>query len=596
MEHLKSALLVALILLIPAVCFCAEQTEPAVTIGHKDYLDSKSLGEKREIYVYIPDVPQGVKVPVLVALDGEYSFLQAAVITRHLTSAGRLPPMAIVGVVNKNRGRDMNPGFEGSELATNDASAHFLSFLCDELVPYLEQKYPVSGHRTLLGGSQAGLFMMYAFARRPEVFQADVFISPAAGDERIQAFFARALSRPGLGSRFLFVSMGDEEADIALGATRLAKTIEENAPPAVTFRYEYFAGETHLSGGMRAMYRALDLLGQPDPVLQNGAARYLTEKQRRERAWLRRFGSAYMAPGTLEASPLSAARPLLDRLSESGREGLPAFWASLRGEYAPYFRFEPVDLRNLLNYLEATGRKEDAEALRSLLDFPPDAKGEALNNYGSSVDLKAGLAAHIVTDGTPRDLVSPATQFKVQGAVPASDRHGKANRAWSFDGKGSFISATGNTALQTAGSLTVSTWIRPRVQSAYAAWISQPRGTGWGSKWRVGFGASPASQWGPTILTSRWTDFWTNGNSIPVDKWVHVVSVFDQTLGTLRLYQDGKLVKEFYGLAQWAASTGPLLLGVQRDDGIFFNGDVGEVRIYNRTLNAAEVASLYAAE
>lgn len=187
MKELKSALLVALILLIPAVCFSAEQPEPAVTIGHKDYLDSKSLGEKREIYVYIPDVTQGVKVPVLVALDGEYSFLQAATITRHLTSAGRLPPMAIVGVVNKNRGRDMNPGFEGSELATNDASAHFLSFLCDELVPYLEQKYPLSGHRTLVGGSQAGLFMMYAFARRPEVFQADVFISLAAGDERIQA-------------------------------------------------------------------------------------------------------------------------------------------------------------------------------------------------------------------------------------------------------------------------------------------------------------------------------------------------------------------------------------------------------------------------
>lgn len=112
----------------------------------------------------------------------------------------------------------------------------------------------------------------------------------------------------------------------------------------------------------------------------------------------------------------------------------------------------------------------------------------------------------------------------------------------------------------------------------------------------MGFGASPASQWGPTILTSRWADYWTNGNSIPVDIWVHVVSVFDQTLGTLKLYQDGKLVKEFYGLAQWAASTGTLLLGVQRDDGIFFNGDVGEIRIYNRTLNDAEVARLFNAE
>jgi hypothetical protein len=35
-----------------------------------------------------------------------------------------------------------------------------------------------------------------------------------------------------------------------------------------------------------------------------------------------------------------------------------------------------------------------------------------------------------------------------------------------------------------------------------------------------------------------------------------------------------------------------LLIGAQRDDGLFFDGDVGEVRVYRRALNSAEVAAL----
>ncbi len=597
MSNLKTVLFVLLSLIVLGSCICAAQSEPAVVIGHKDYVDSKILGEKRPIMVQMPDVPQGNKVPVLVMLDAEYSFQQATTIAKHLTSAGRLPPMAIVGVVNTNRGRDMNPGFEGNELASHDATARFLNFLCDELLPYLEQKYSISGYRTIFGGSQAGLFLTYALAKRPEAFQGYVIVSPASGDDRLQLHVARALSKPGFAPHFLFVSMGDEEAAIALGATRLAKTIEESAQPTLSFHYEYFPGETHLSGGLKAMYRGLELLGEADPIDPNGAAKYLTEKQRRERAWTRRFGNSYMPPNALGAPPLSAARPLLDSLAGSGKAELPGLWASLRGQYAPYFRFDPLDLKNLLAYLEASGRKDDAAALLGLPGFPSEVKkDDALNNYGSAIDLKAGLAAHIVMDGGLRDLAAPEAQFKAQGAVPTTDRHGKENKAYTFDGKASFISETGNAALQASGSLTVSTWIRPRVPTAYAGWISQPRGAGWGSKWRLGFGASPDSQWGATILVARWTDCWTNGNGIPANTWVHVVSVFDQMLGTLRLYQDGKFVKEFYGIPNWAASAGPLLIGVQRDDGIFFNGDVGEIRIYNRTLNDAEVARLYQAE
>jgi hypothetical protein len=46
------------------------------------------------------------------------------------------------------------------------------------------------------------------------------------------------------------------------------------------------------------------------------------------------------------------------------------------------------------------------------------------------------------------------------------------------------------------------------------------------------------------------------------------------------------------GLAACGSSPGPLLIGAQRDDGIFFNGDGGEMRVYRRVLNGAEVTAL----
>jgi hypothetical protein len=63
-------------------------------------------------------------------------------------------------------------------------------------------------------------------------------------------------------------------------------------------------------------------------------------------------------------------------------------------------------------------------------------------------------------------------------------------------------------------------------------------------------------------------------------------------MGELHIYQDGREVQSFTGLVPWCASQGPLLIGAQRDDGLYFDGDVGEVRVYRRVLNAAEVAAL----
>jgi len=572
---------------------------PAFTVGVRESLDSKILGERREVLVSVPPaIPPGVRLPLLVALDGDANFGLLVTVTERLRWSGRLPPVVVAGVVNTNRGRDMLPGFEGDEFARADSAGRFLTFLAEELPSFLAERYPVGGYRILVGHSNAGAFVLQALARRPDAFQAYLAASPSSGDDRLQRLLARRFSRPGLGSRFVFLSVGDEEADIALGAMRFAKTIEGNLPGSVEYHYAYFPGENHASVVLPAFHRGLQLLGAPEPRATEGPARYLSEGQRRERTWIRRFGAGYGA-GTAWGVPIplvSAARPLMDQLLSGGPDGLSALWKELREDYADVFRFDAVDLQNLLAYLDASGRSDDAAALRALPGLVADVPGAALNNYGKSVDLGAGLAVHVVMDGGLRDLVHPATRINVKGAVACADRQGREGGAYSFDGKASFIEITGSPGLEADGSLTVSAWIRPRTPAAYSAWVSQARSVGWGSKWRLGFGTGGAEQWGASTLTSRWTDYWTKRAAVPVGEWVHTAAVFDQTVGTITLYLDGQPVEELWGLTPWSASTGPLLIGAQRDDGLFFDGDVGEVRVYNRTLSAAEIAALYASK
>jgi len=576
---------VAALMILTAASATLISQESAVTLGKRESIQSKILGEKRDILVSVPKQTKP-DMPLLVVLDGEWTFSNAVVVVNHLTGNGRLPPMVVAGVVNTNRGRDLMPAFEGSEFA-NGPSDKFLSFIADELIPQLTSEYSLGKYHILLGHSNAGMFSLYTFIRRPEVFQANLAISPSYGlDDRFIALLGRAIAKPAPKPRFVFIGAGgDEEADISVGALRFAKTFEGSPNADIDWHYEVFPGETHGTVGLRAFYRGLELLADPDPHVSYGPGRYLTEAQRRRHAWVRRFGSAYSDD---KLPQYSSARPIIDALS-SGNTDIAAFWTGLQSNYGEDFRFEPVERQNLMAWLEAAGRKQEAARLRAIPQFASDT-GEP-NNYGSTINLDAGLVALIPLHGATVDLCHPDSKAILHDAVTTSDRNGRANMAYSFSGSGAYIEFPKNADYDTAGSISVTAWIKPHKPAAYSAWVSQV-GPRWGSQWRLGFGPNPTAQWGATIFGTRWTDYWINGEGLPVDAWVHTAAVFDQTVGKLRMYVNGREVQSQDDLGPWGSSKGPILIGAQRDDGLFFSGDVGEVRVYRRALNHAEVEAI----
>ena len=139
-----------------------------VKLGIKDSVYSKILNENRQLVVSLPkDYETSQETyPVLYLLDGsENNLINARLIIYSL----RLK-MIIVAITNTDRDRDMMPISRPSYEVANPEAEKFISFLASELIPHIDKKYRTNGQKTIRGKSLSGLFVMYAFLSKPELF------------------------------------------------------------------------------------------------------------------------------------------------------------------------------------------------------------------------------------------------------------------------------------------------------------------------------------------------------------------------------------------------------------------------------------------
>lgn len=139
-----------------------------IKIGIKDSVQSKILNENRKLIVSLPIDYETTDqtYPVLFVLDGtENNLIDARLVTYNL----RLK-MIIIAIPNTDRDRDMMPLSAPSYTVKNPAAENFLSFIERELIPHIDKNYRTNGQRTIRGRSLSGVFIMYAFLAKPELF------------------------------------------------------------------------------------------------------------------------------------------------------------------------------------------------------------------------------------------------------------------------------------------------------------------------------------------------------------------------------------------------------------------------------------------
>ncbi|MDB5166737.1 MAG: hypothetical protein JWM37_809 [Candidatus Saccharibacteria bacterium] len=210
----------------------------------------------------------------------------------------------------------------------------------------------------------------------------------------------------------------------------------------------------------------------------------------------------------------------------------------------------------------------------------------------TGVNLQKGLVGWWKMDGNMRD----ATPYRHNGAaanlISAPDRKGKANAAYSFNGTSSVVGL--GTVLDSPSSWSFSVWLKPTAVSSPAnagllGEANNPRitFTDGSSNPKVGIFAAYAD--------NTLTGIGNYSQSLSLGDWHHAVGTFsgaNTSAPVVKLYVDGQLYQTYTGTKPIRSPSAGLFLN-NRDNNKSFNGSMDDPRVYNRAINANEVASLY---
>ena len=163
-----------------------------IVIGKMDSIQSKILGETRELMIYVPNQGSNSlfikkKYPVVYLLDGNAHFTSVVGMLQRFSGNNITPEMIVVAIPNTDRTRDLthskakpNPPMVPEGLANaSGGGKNFLSFIEKELVPYIDKTYPTEPYKMLIGHSFGGLFVMNALLEKPELFNSYISIDPS---------------------------------------------------------------------------------------------------------------------------------------------------------------------------------------------------------------------------------------------------------------------------------------------------------------------------------------------------------------------------------------------------------------------------------
>jgi predicted alpha/beta superfamily hydrolase len=267
-----------LLFVLLAACAGASQqaarveVSPKAVLGDTLTLESKVLGERRVINIYVPPDYAASKdrYPILYMADGgmneDFPHVVGSVDVSIKNAVIR--PVIVVGIQNTERRRDLvGPTVVAEE---QKAAPHaggnerFRTFLRTEVKPLIAERYRTSGETAFVGESLAGLFTVETLLVEPTLFDSYIAADPSVwwNEAQLVRDAAMHLARWNTGAKTLYVASSQDDLDH--GSRELVAAIRRSgAPIAVT--YEPMPAETHGTifptaalHGIRLVFAALE--------------------------------------------------------------------------------------------------------------------------------------------------------------------------------------------------------------------------------------------------------------------------------------------------------------------------------------------------
>jgi uncharacterized protein len=245
-------------------------TAMPLSIGETFTIESKAVGERRNINVYLPGGygASSARYPVLYMPDGGIAedFQHVAGLLQVLVGNGSMRPFILIGIENTERRRDLtgptdNP--EDRKIAPRvGGSAPFRRFIRAELKPVIEQRYRTTGESAIVGESLAGLFIVETLFTEPDLFDTYIAFDPSLWWNN-GALLTRAGERMGtIAGKTVYLASSNQK-EIAQLTAKLADLMRARAPTDARVDYAPMPEESHATIYHPAALRAFKTLWSP---------------------------------------------------------------------------------------------------------------------------------------------------------------------------------------------------------------------------------------------------------------------------------------------------------------------------------------------
>lgn len=215
--------------------------------------------------------------------------------------------------------------------------------------------------------------------------------------------------------------------------------------------------------------------------------------------------------------------------------------------------------------------------------------------------LTNGLLAYYAFSGNVLDSSGNGNNPKSYSATLTSDRFGKSNSAYSFNGTSEYISLPLINSLTDLRTASFSFWIKMTQQNSSGTIFSQWSNTNGTVGLNAGlyFGTYYNNQ--IVFYNYSGVDGVTASSQLPISQWYHIVINFDGTktakTDIISIYINGNISYQTVGtLSNSIGSATTTNIGARIIDGgafgDYFKGMIDDLRIYNRVLTPLEISFL----
>jgi predicted alpha/beta superfamily hydrolase len=236
-------------------------------LGSIVQIQSAQLGETRTLNIFLPDgysQDSSVTYPVIYLLDGSANedFVHIVGIVQFLTMIKEMPNSIVIGIANVDRRRDFTfPTTieqDKKDYPTTGGSANFMSFIQDELQPFVQKKFKTSGSKTLIGQSLGGLFATEVLFKKPNLFDHYIIVSPSLWwDKESLLLLGKSLSKqPESENISVYISVGAEGKQMEGDANSLVEILKNSGKTNLKVDFVPLANENHLTILHNSVYKA----------------------------------------------------------------------------------------------------------------------------------------------------------------------------------------------------------------------------------------------------------------------------------------------------------------------------------------------------